>query len=117
MPATSHWHSTLSLWAQFWLLASLAAATVFAGGRLRETAPDTATVFLVAAPGSNTGDFRAPFAGHEPGKNDYTSGMNIDLGPWATPRWQTRFAGWRKRTSAPIATRSARSTSSTFAAS
>ena len=50
MPATNHWHSTLSLWAQFWLLALLTAATVFAGGRLRETAaPDTATVFLVAA--------------------------------------------------------------------
>src|SRR5262245_6560844 len=47
------------------------------------------TVFIVAAPAANTGDFRAPFAGHEPGKNDYTSGINIDLGPWATPRWQT----------------------------
>jgi putative heme-binding domain-containing protein len=47
------------------------------------------TIFLVAAPAANTGDFRAPFAGHEPGKNDYTSGINIDFGPWATPRWQT----------------------------
>jgi diguanylate cyclase (GGDEF)-like protein len=47
--ATGDWHATLSQWLQFWLLASLAAATVFAGGRLRETAPDAATVFLVAA--------------------------------------------------------------------
>jgi diguanylate cyclase (GGDEF)-like protein len=42
-------HPTPSQWGQFWLLAFLAAAIVFAGGRVSEAAHDSATVFLVAA--------------------------------------------------------------------
>src|SRR5438874_1636250 len=37
---------------------------------------------------ANVGDFRGLFAGHQPGQNDYTSGVNIDLGPFGSPRWQ-----------------------------
>jgi putative heme-binding domain-containing protein len=45
------------------------------------------TVFLVASPASNVGDFRAFFGGHELGKNDYVSGLNIDLGPGYSANW------------------------------
>src|ERR1043166_91883 len=37
-----------------------------------------ATIFIVAAPRSNVGAFRALLAGHENGRNDYTSGFNVD---------------------------------------
>ena len=38
------------------------------------------TVFIAGAPFSNPGGFRALFALGERGRNDYTHGMNIDLG-------------------------------------
>ncbi len=37
------------------------------------------TAFIVAAPRSNTGFFRGLLAGHETGKNDYTTGFTIDM--------------------------------------
>ena len=43
-----------------------------------------ATVFVVAAPRKNPGYYRGFFALSEFGKNDYTSGLNLDLGPNAT---------------------------------
>ncbi len=41
---------------------------------------DAFTVFLVAAPRTNAGFFRAFLSGNETGKNDYVTGFNIDLG-------------------------------------
>jgi putative heme-binding domain-containing protein len=38
------------------------------------------TVFIVAAPHSNTGDFRAFFAANAPGQRDYETGFTIDMG-------------------------------------
>ncbi len=46
------------------------------------------TLFMVATPFTNAGDFHALFSGNEPGKNDYTSGINIDLGPSFSGNWQ-----------------------------
>src|SRR6266704_763418 len=40
-----------------------------------------ATVFILAAPRSHPGDFRALFAFNQPGRNDFTTGLNLDLGP------------------------------------
>ena len=37
------------------------------------------TLVIVAAPRSNAGYYRALLAGHETGKNDYTTGFNVDL--------------------------------------
>src|SRR5213594_4363631 len=45
-------------------------------GKMRET-----TVFVAASPHSNAGFFRAFFAMTRTGQNDYTTGLNIDLGP------------------------------------
>ncbi|PYI99836.1 MAG: hypothetical protein DME25_22060 [Verrucomicrobia bacterium] len=45
-----------------------------------------ATVFLVAAPRSNGGVFRAFFGFSQAGRNDYTTGLNLDCGPSATPQ-------------------------------
>src|SRR5437763_13257292 len=42
------------------------------------------TVFIAAAPASNEGNFRAFFALSQAGRNDYTTGLNFDLGPQAT---------------------------------
>lgn len=42
------------------------------------------TVFVLAAPKSNPGDFSALFATTEAGKNDFSSGLNFDLGPKTT---------------------------------
>ncbi len=42
------------------------------------------TVFIVAAAHDNAGDFRGFFASSAPGKRDYQSGFNIDLGPGFT---------------------------------
>ena len=39
------------------------------------------TLFIVAAPHSNAGDFRGLFAANAPDQRDYVSGLNIDLGP------------------------------------
>ena len=44
--------------------------------RLREV-----TVFILAAPRGNVGGFAGMFAATAVGKNDYTSGINIDQGP------------------------------------
>ncbi len=44
-----------------------------------------ATLFVVAAPRSNAGGFRAFFSAARTGTNDYTSGFNLDLGGGATP--------------------------------
>jgi len=43
-----------------------------------------ATVFVVAAPRTNSGNFSALFSGAATGLNDYTSGLNLDLGPAPT---------------------------------
>lgn len=42
------------------------------------------TVFVLAAPKSNPGNFSGFFATAASGKNDYTSGFNFDFGPNAT---------------------------------
>ena len=42
------------------------------------------TVFVVAAPRSNRGSFRAFFGLSRSGANDYTAGLNLDLGPQAS---------------------------------
>lgn len=39
------------------------------------------SVFLVAAPHSNAGDFRGLFAANAPERRDYESGFTLDLGP------------------------------------
>jgi putative heme-binding domain-containing protein len=43
------------------------------------------TVFLVAAPRSNAGGFRGFFGFSQAGRNDYTSGLNLDFGAFGTP--------------------------------
>jgi putative heme-binding domain-containing protein len=52
---------------------------------LRTTASDL-TVFLVAAPKPNFAPFAGLLAFSAAGQRDYTSGLNIDLGPYPTPR-------------------------------
>lgn len=42
------------------------------------------TVFVLAAPKSNEGDFSGLFATAPAGRNDYTSGFNLDFGPFKT---------------------------------
>jgi putative heme-binding domain-containing protein len=42
------------------------------------------TIFVLAAPKSNDGAFPALFSTAESGRNDYTSGLNLDLGPKKT---------------------------------
>lgn len=42
------------------------------------------TVFILAAPKSNPGNFSAMFGAAPIGKNDYNSGLNVDFGPAAT---------------------------------
>ncbi len=46
------------------------------------------TVFIVAAPHQNLGDFRGLFATNAVGKRDYESGFNIDLGPSGSSSFQ-----------------------------
>ena len=43
-----------------------------------------ATIFMVAAPHANPGDFRGLFAANAPQRRDYESGLTIDLGPGPT---------------------------------
>jgi putative heme-binding domain-containing protein len=43
--------------------------------------------FVVAAPRQNLGNFRGLLAFNAAGQRDYTSGLNIDLGPAGTPRF------------------------------
>jgi putative heme-binding domain-containing protein len=50
----------------------------------RETAP-AVTVLMVVRIRTNSGPFRALLAANHAGRNDYTSGMNLDLGSIATP--------------------------------
>jgi putative heme-binding domain-containing protein len=45
------------------------------------------TVFVVAAPFSNAGGFRAVLALSATGQNDYVSGLTIDQGPGGAPRF------------------------------
>jgi len=45
-----------------------------------------ATVFVVAAPRSNPGGFRAIFSLNRAGANDFSTGVNLDFGPSATRR-------------------------------
>ncbi|HEY7158086.1 MAG TPA: ThuA domain-containing protein [Gemmataceae bacterium] len=47
------------------------------------------TIFLVAVPFGNSSGFRAFLAMNRDGKNDYTSGLNIDMGPNWSERFQT----------------------------
>jgi len=47
------------------------------------------TVWLVIAPHQNAGDFRGFIASNSPGQRDYVSGLNIDLGPGPSNRWDT----------------------------
>jgi putative heme-binding domain-containing protein len=42
------------------------------------------TVFVLAAPRGNAGRYSALFATSEAGKNDFTHGLNVDLGPTPT---------------------------------
>ena len=51
--------------------------------RLTGTGVDlqAATVFIVAAPHANPGDFRGLIATNAPDRRDYESGITIDLGP------------------------------------
>lgn len=42
------------------------------------------TIFVLAAPKSNPGNFSGMLGMAEPAKNDYTSGLNLDFGPVAT---------------------------------
>ncbi|MDB6040413.1 MAG: hypothetical protein JWM99_4254 [Verrucomicrobiales bacterium] len=52
----------------------------FAAGNLGISLTNV-SIFLLAAPQSNAGFFRGLFAINQSGHNDYTSGLNIDLGP------------------------------------
>ncbi len=49
------------------------------GARGPGRALDQLTLFVVAAPRSNTGGYRGLFSGQEYGKNDYVTGLNVDL--------------------------------------
>jgi putative heme-binding domain-containing protein len=47
------------------------------------------TVFIVVAVQSNAGDWRGFLSLNADKQNDYASGLNLDLGPWASQRWET----------------------------
>src|SRR5579885_3144652 len=47
---------------------------------LKQTYRDV-TLFLVVVPFTNSGDFRAFLAMNQAGKNDYISGLTVDMGP------------------------------------
>lgn len=47
------------------------------------------TLFVVAAPLANPGGFHGLLAMNEGDRNDYTSGLNLDMGPTDSPRFQT----------------------------
>ncbi len=59
------------------------------------------TVFVVVAPRSNPGLFRGLFALNAPEGRDYETGLTIDMGPNATPRFTDLnvegkgFGGWK----------------------
>ena len=66
------------------------------------------TAFVVAAPYSDLGRFRGIFSFNEAGKNDYQTGINIDLGKDSATRWAevnvegAGFSGERNLLSAPL---------------
>jgi len=49
---------------------------------------NSATIFIVAAPHENLGEFRGFFATNATKKRDYESGLTVDLGPGPTPNLQ-----------------------------
>lgn len=55
---------------------------------LKQTYRDV-TLFLVVVPFANPGDFRAFLAMNQAGKNDYVSGLTIDLGPAPSDHFAT----------------------------
>lgn len=58
---------------------------LFAANLRRELT--NATIFVVAAPRSNAGFFRAFLGLNQSGRNDYTSGLNLDQGPGGSTRF------------------------------
>jgi len=67
-----------------------------------------ATVFIVAAPRSNSGFFRALFSFNRRGRNDYQSGLNFDLGGRNSANFNTLnvegpgFGGERNLLASPL---------------
>ena len=51
------------------------------------TSLSSATVFVVAAPHANPGDFCGLISSNQRDRRDYETGFNIDLGPGATPQF------------------------------
>jgi putative heme-binding domain-containing protein len=49
---------------------------------------DQVTLFIVAAPHSNAGDFRGLLSANAAGQRDYESGINVDLGPGPTQQFE-----------------------------
>ena len=45
------------------------------------------SIWIVVAPHANPGDFKGIFATNAPNERDYTSGINFDLGPGPSLRW------------------------------
>lgn len=50
---------------------------------------DELTLFILAAPAENPGFFTGIFGSSRFGRNDYTSGLNLDFGPGSTPTLST----------------------------
>lgn len=51
------------------------------------TSMSRGSIWIVVAPHANPGDFRGLFSTNAPDERDYTSGINFDLGPGPTLRW------------------------------
>ncbi|MFM9065183.1 MAG: ThuA domain-containing protein [Pirellula sp.] len=49
----------------------------------------SASLWMVLAPHNNPGDFRGFLATNAPAQRDYVSGINIDMGPGPSMRWET----------------------------
>lgn len=66
------------------------------------------TLFVVATPYSNLGRYRGLFSCNQSGKNDYQTGMNVDLGRDSQTGWQTLnvegagFSGEKNLLGAPL---------------
>ncbi len=62
---------------------------------------ETFTIFVAGIPRNNLGGFRAVMAFNEPQKRDFESGLTLDFGPFATPRFSVfnaegkGFGTWR----------------------
>ncbi len=52
----------------------------------KPTAAESITLFIVAAPHQNPGDFRGLLSSNAPGRRDYESGLTVDLGPGPTTK-------------------------------